>query len=160
MALTRSYDDPGAFAGVEVVTTGKFAPNSAGTNALAQVVTVVDQSGVGAAASASSRIPSSAANTNPTVAKASAGSLYTVTGYNASAGVIYLKFYNKATAPTVGTDVPVLTLALPALSAFSFNLNGFPFTTGIAYGMATGAADNSAVAVAAGDVLGLNVTYS
>lgn len=107
-----------------------------------------------------SRIPSSAATTNPTVAKASAGSLFFVNGFNSSATVTYLKFYNKATAPTVGTDTPVLTLALPATSAFVYDLSGFAFATGIAYGLTTDAADAGTTAVAAGAILGLNVVYA
>lgn len=107
-----------------------------------------------------SRIPSSAATTNPTVAKASSGRLFSVNGYNASAGVIYLKFYDEASPPTVGTDVPVLTLALPPTSVFDYPLGGFVLPTGIAYGLTTGAADNSSTAIGAGDILGLNVGFS
>lgn len=113
-----------------------------------------------AAPTASSRIPSAAATTNATSAKASAGRLYGVNGLNAAAAVRYIKFYDKATAPTVGTDVPVLTLALAASVPFAFNWpTGFVFATGIAYGMVTGAADNSTAALTAADVLGLNVAY-
>lgn len=108
-----------------------------------------------------SRIPSAAATTNATSAKASQGKLYSVNGHNAAAAVRYIKFYNKATAPTVGTDTPVLTFACPATSSFSFQIpNGFLFTVGIGYGMVTGAADNSTAALTAGDVLGLNVMYA
>lgn len=110
-----------------------------------------------------SRIASSEASTNPTVAKASAGKLFSVNGFHAHTGSTpnYLKFYDKATAPTVGTDVPVLTLVLPApKEAFLYDLGGLVFTNGIAYGLTTSAADNSSTAVAAGDVLGLNVVYA
>lgn len=109
---------------------------------------------------ATSRIPSAAASTNATSAKASAGDLHCISGYNAAVAVRYLKFYAKATAPTVGTDVPVITLALPASSAFNINLNGHYIATGIAYAMTTGAADNDTGALTAGDVLGLTVTYA
>ena len=111
-------------------------------------------------ATGSSRIPSSANSTNPTVAKASAGKLFLATGYNSSATVTYLKFYDKATAPTVGTDTPVLSLPLPATAVFAFDLSGFQFTTGVSYGLTTAAADNGTTAVAAGAILGLNVTYA
>lgn len=110
--------------------------------------------------SAASRIPSAAASVNATSAKASAGDLHMVNGYNAKASVVYIKFYNKATAPTVGTDVPVLTLACPPSAAFSFNLNGYYFSTGIAYGLTTDAADAGTTALLAGDVLGLTITYA
>ncbi len=110
--------------------------------------------------STTSRIPSSANSVNATAAKASAGKLYSVNGFNSSASVTYLKFYDKATAPTVGTDTPVLTLALPALSVFSYDLGGLAFATGIGYGLTTVAADNGTTAVAAGAILGLNVVYA
>lgn len=114
---------------------------------------------VGTGGSSAGRLPSSAANTNPTVLKGSAGSVYSVNCTNAAAAVRYLKFYDKATAPTVGTDTPVLTIAIP-VGAFSLNLGGFPFATGISYGIVTGAADNNTTAGSAGDILGLNITYT
>lgn len=108
-----------------------------------------------------SRIVSAAADTNATSAKATPGTLYSVKGYNAAAAARYLKFYDKASAPTVGTDTPVLTIYLPATTAFVLDWPaGRYFATGIAYGMVTGSADNSAAALTAGDVLGLNVEYA
>ena len=107
-----------------------------------------------------SRIPSSANTTNATAAKASAGKLFSVNGYNSTATVTYLKFYDKATAPTVGTDTPALTLALPASAAFNYDLGGIAFATGIGYGLTTVAADNGTTAPAAGAILGLNVVFN
>ena len=107
-----------------------------------------------------SRIPSSANTTNATAAKASAGKLFSVNGYNSTATVTYLKFYDKATAPTVGTDTPALTLALPASAAFSYDLGGIAFAIGIGYGLTTVAADNGTTAPAAGAILGLNVVFN
>jgi hypothetical protein len=92
-----------------------------------------------------SRILSAAADTNATSAKASPGTLYSVKGFNAAGAARYLKFYDKASAPTVGTDTPVLTIYLPASTA---------------YGMVTAGADNSTAALTAGDVLALNVEYA
>ena len=109
------------------------------------------------------RLVSSAASVNATSAKASAGRLYQAFGYNASGSVIYLKIYNKATAPTVGTDTPVLTVPLPPSSAFVFDFAGSVgayFSTGIAYGLTTDSADAGTTAVAAGAVLGLNLGYA
>lgn len=113
-----------------------------------------------APASSVSRIVSAAASVNSTSAKASAGSLFFVSGYNAAAAVRYLKFYDKASAPTIGTDAPVLTLALPATSAFNIDLHGLSFATGIGYGLTTGAADNNTTALTAADVVGLCVVYA
>jgi hypothetical protein len=97
---------------------------------------------------------SSAATTNATVMKASAGNLYNVAVSNTGASPAYLKLYNKTTAPTVGTDVPVLTIAIPAsgVLVLPFGAQGFRFATGIAYAITGAAADNDTTAVAAAQV--------
>src|SRR5581483_5493004 len=56
----------------------------------------------------------SAASTNATSVKASAGRLYQIHLCNTSAALKFVKFYNKASAPTVGTDTPVATYPLAA----------------------------------------------
>lgn len=113
------------------------------------------------AATNNSRIISAAATTNATSAKASAGTLYHATAYNAAATARYLKFYNKASAPTVGTDTPTHTFYMPPTTAFRFDWpNGFTFATGIAYALTTGGADADTGALTAADVLALNVEYA
>lgn len=77
-----------------------------------------------------------------------------------SAATIYLKFYNKASAPTVGTDVPILTVpvAAGALWSAEYGRFGKRFATGLAIAI-TGAAvatDTTAVAVGAQ----LSLTYN
>lgn len=112
---------------------------------------------------AASRIASAAANTNPTSAKATAGNVFRIAGNNVKASVVYLKIYNKATAPTVGTDVPVLTIPIPASAVFNIDIGGafgFYLGTGIAYGFTTDAADNGTTALSAGDVLDFCLTYA
>lgn len=106
-----------------------------------------------------SRIPSSAATNNATVAKASYGGLHVVTGYNNNAAIRYLKFFDKATAPVPGTDTPFLTITLPPTTAFGLNFDGLKFMNGIGYALVTGAGDADNTAVGAGDILGLNVCY-
>jgi hypothetical protein len=112
--------------------------------------------------SSNNRLLSAAATTNATSVKASAGRLYKIRGQNASASVRWLKLYNKATAPTVGTDTPVYTFALAASSVIDidFGLLGLYFSTGIAFALTTGSADNDTGALTAGDVLGLNSMYA
>lgn len=113
--------------------------------------------------SATSRIASTAASVNATSAKASAGNVYKIFGNNTKASVIYLKIYNKATAPTVGTDTPVLTIPIAASGRFDIDIggaNGFYLGTGIAYGFTTDAADAGTTALLAGDILGFTLTYS
>lgn len=94
----------------------------------------------------------SAATTNATSVKASAGTVGSlVVTNNHATNIAYLKLYNKATAPTVGTDTPVQTYALAALGggvAIDFS-NGLAFGTGIAFALTGGmaVADTAAVAV-------------
>ena len=100
----------------------------------------------------------SAASTNATSLKGSAGVLGIVYAVNLNAAVRYLKFYNKATAPTVGSDTPVLTLPIPASTTgagFALNVgpNGWSFSTGIAYATTTGIADADTGAVAANEII-------
>lgn len=98
----------------------------------------------------------SAASTNATVVKASAGAVGFIYAVNLNAAVRYLKLYNKASAPTVGTDTPVATLPIPASTTgagFMIPIpNGVAFTTGIAYATTTGAADSDTAAVAANEI--------
>ncbi len=101
-----------------------------------------------------------AANTtNSAVIKASAGAVLSVSAFNASGATRYVKFYDKATAPTVGTDVPYRVVAIPATSskeiAFPY---GDTYALGIGVGIVTGAAVTDATAPTAGDVQ-LTVNY-
>jgi hypothetical protein len=99
----------------------------------------------------------SAASTNATSVKASAGLVGFVFAVNLNAAVRYLKFYNKASSPTVGTDTPVATLPIPAsTTGAGFMLpipGGAQFTTGVAYAVTTGVADADTGAVAANEIL-------
>lgn len=108
------------------------------------------------------RLLSSAATTNATSVKAAAGDLFKVSGNNTVASKRYLKLYNKASAPTVGTDTPVLTFVLPASAPFAIDLgtSGQYFATGIAFAITGAAADADTTAIAAGDIECLNLTYA
>lgn len=96
----------------------------------------------------------SAATTNATSVKSSAGTAYSVTASNTGAAAAFVKLYNKASAPTVGTDVPVLTIPVPAGGVVNINLGsmGHRFTTGIALAITNLAADSDTTAVAASQV--------
>ena len=111
---------------------------------------------------ATTRLLSSAATTNATSAKAAAGDLFKVLGNNTVASKRYLKLYNKASAPTVGTDTPVLTFVLPASAPFAIELGatGHYFSAGIAFAITGAAADADTTAIAAGDIECLNLTYA
>lgn len=87
----------------------------------------------------------STAGLNSSVQKASAGNLFEITVSNPTATPAYVKLYNKATAPTVGTDVPVMTIPVAATAAgvgtvsIPFGNIGKRFTAGIGVAI-TGAA--------------------
>jgi hypothetical protein len=105
----------------------------------------------------------SLATTNAVSLKNSGGNLYSILAIGLTSTVRYLKLYNKASVPTVGTDVPVMTIPVPANTqgagvalAFSIGVN---FPLGIAFAITSGSADSDTGAVGAGDVI-LNLTYA
>lgn len=103
--------------------------------------------------SSTSTALNSAATTNATALKASAGLVYTLAAHNTTATTKYIRLYNKATAPTVGTDIPVWVIAIPAISSKEIVFDvGLKFATGIGYAITGGATATDATAVAAGDV--------
>lgn len=83
---------------------------------------------------------------------------------NPGANVNYLRLYNKATAPTCGTDVPIMRIPLLPTSATSsngqfsmgFDDTRFPLGVGFCVTKGTGA-DNDATAADAG--LFINLGY-
>jgi hypothetical protein len=96
-----------------------------------------------------------AASTNATNLKASAGNLLNVDVFNVAAYTVFLKLYDKASAPTVGTDTPVMTIPIPASTGFSREyLYGRPFATGIAYAITKLQADSDTTVLVAGDATG------
>jgi len=108
-----------------------------------------------------SKLASAAATNNSTNMKSSAGKLFAVQGFKATATACWVKFFNKASAPTVGTDLPFISFYCPASAPFSFPFpNGIQFSTGIGYCIVAGASETDNTAVAAGDVLNLNILYT
>jgi hypothetical protein len=101
----------------------------------------------------------SAASTNATSLKASAGLLYGFCISNANAAARYFKLYNKASAPTVGTDTPVTTIQVPAngtvIRAYPV---GMTFSTGIAWA-ATGLITNADTTAIAANDLSIDIDY-
>lgn len=106
----------------------------------------------------SSEVPSltfhrvSLASNNAAVIKASAG---TVTGwkiYNNTGHAVYVKLFNKATAPVPGSDTPQNTIGVDAgLGEVNPTSAGLSFTTGIGISITSGIADSDNTPVAAGD---------
>jgi hypothetical protein len=96
----------------------------------------------------------SAATTNVTSVKTTAGNLYAVTWSNMSANPRYLKLYNKASAPTIGTDIPVMVIPLAANASGTIEMGtlGVRFSTGIAYAVTGNSPDADATVIVAGEV--------
>lgn len=101
----------------------------------------------------------SAASTNATSVKASAGTIGNIVVSNGAAAARFLKIYNLAVAPTVGTSTPVLTLLVPAGQTVSVPFSGgMRLATGIALATTTGIAVADATAVALND-LAIHIDY-
>lgn len=96
-----------------------------------------------------------AATTNAANIKASAGQVTSWDFSNNGAAFAYVKLYNKASAPTVGTDAIAHVIGIPAGGSKSMTLT-YPltFTTGISIAVTTGAIDSDATAPAINQVLG------
>lgn len=104
----------------------------------------------------------SAASTNATSVKASAGQIYGIQVFNTNASARYLKLYDKASSPTVGTDTPVKVITIPGATTGAGAVLNFPvgiaFTSGIALATTTGAADSDSTGVAASEIV-INLDY-
>ena len=94
------------------------------------------------------------------VGAAGAHQLYGWYLFNAASAIRYVKFYDKATAPVVGTDTPVLTIPLPAESGANVEYSvGIPFTLGIGIGATTAVADADTGAPGANEVIAAILYY-
>lgn len=97
-----------------------------------------------------------AASTNATSVKASAGQVYGWALYNNTAAAKFVKIYNKASSPTVGTDTPAFTIIVPASGGTNVEWsNGIPLGTGIALAITGVVSDGDTTAVAVDDVTGV-----
>jgi hypothetical protein len=112
------------------------------------------------AATGIARLASAAASTNAALVSPGATKVLFVVANNTADADRYLKLYDKATAPTVGTDVPKMTIGLPP-GAFALEIaSGVQFQSGLGYALTGAAADNDTTALTAADVTGLNIGYA
>lgn len=101
----------------------------------------------------------SAASTNDTLVLARPGVISQITLGNHDATHAFVKLYNKATAPVVGTDVPLATLLIPGKGMLIVPLRfGLEFSIGIGFGFSTNPAITDTTAVAANQIVGF-ITY-
>lgn len=104
----------------------------------------------------------SAASTNSTSVKASAGAVYSIVAVNTTATLYYLKFYDKAAAPTCASDTVVMTIPVPASATGGPPVQvspqfGIGFANGIGFCLTGGLADNDNTNAASG--VAINIVY-
>lgn len=101
-----------------------------------------------------------AASTNATSVAAGGRVLHAYDFFNGTASTVYVKLYNKATAPTVGTDTPLLTVGVSAGQGAALPLprgaGGFPL--GLALAVTANPAASDTTAVATGVIVNLFYT--
>lgn len=101
----------------------------------------------------------SAATTNGALVITGTSGLTSLYATNTGAGAAFVKLYNKATAPVVGTDIPEMVIPIPAavaglpgVAAPNIGFIGMRFSLGLGIAITGGAADTDTSAVAAGQV--------
>lgn len=139
--------------GTSVTVSGK-STNAINASKIVKLATSTNSIGTVQTATPTAFSLSSAATTNATSVKATAGTVFQVTASNVGAAAAFLKLFNLATAPTVGTSVPFLTLPVPATGVLNIPLGalGMRFATGIAFSVTNLIADTDATVIAAAQV--------
>jgi hypothetical protein len=102
----------------------------------------------------------SAATTNGNLIITGTSGLQAFYATNEGASVAYVKLYNKATAPTVGTDVPEMTIPIPAAVGgvpgvsppIDPGFSGFRFALGLGIAITRNAVYTDTTAVGSGEV--------
>lgn len=94
----------------------------------------------------------STASTNAANFRSTPATLSEVAAFNPTAATVYVKLYNKATAPTLASDVPVLVIPLAPNQGASLEFGpiGKRFSNGISIAITAGPLNTDAVAVGAG----------
>jgi hypothetical protein len=129
-----------------------------GTVTTVSTVTAVTAAGT-PTAPATPYILNSAATTNGALVLTGTSGLHAFYATNTGASAAFVKLYNKATAPVVGTDVPAMILPVPAavggvpgVANLAIGNQGFRFALGLGIAITGGVADTDTTAVAAGQV--------
>lgn len=101
----------------------------------------------------------SAATTNGALVLTGTSGLQAFYATNEGATAAYVKLYNKATAPTVGTDIPEMIIPIPAAASGvpgvanpRIGFSGFRFPLGLGIAITANAVYTDTIAVAAGQV--------
>jgi len=101
----------------------------------------------------------SAATTNGALILTGTSNVSSFYATNEGASVAYIKLYNKATAPTVGTDVPEMILPVPAavggvpgVANPNIGFHGLRFALGLGIAITRNAVFSDTTAIGAGEV--------
>lgn len=101
----------------------------------------------------------SAASTNGAMILTGTSNVSSFYATNEGATAAYIKLYNKATAPTVGTDVPEMTIPVPAavsgvpgVATIPIGFHGFRFALGLGIAITRNAVHTDTTAIGAGEV--------
>mgnify|MGYP005614459527 CR=1 FL=1 len=101
----------------------------------------------------------SAATTNGALILTGTSNVSSFYATNEGAKAAYIKLYNKATAPTVGTDVPEMTIPVPAavigvpgVATIPIGFHGFRFALGLGIAITRNAVHTDTTAIGAGEV--------
>lgn len=104
----------------------------------------------------------SASGTNANAVQAGNTQVFGWSICNTNASARYVKIYDKATPPTVGTDIPVATIMIPGSTSGAvvnqMSPMGIRLFTGLAFAITGGIADTDATGITANDVA-LNIYY-
>jgi len=101
----------------------------------------------------------SGATTNGALILTGSSGLSAFYATNEGASAAYVKLYNKATAPTVGSDVPEMIITVPAAAAgvpgaamLPMGFHGFRFALGLGIAITRNAVFSDTTAIGAGEV--------
>jgi hypothetical protein len=125
-----------------------------GTQPVSGTVTATVTGGTVLPVTPTTTFTNSAATTNPVLIKNTAGTLWSIAASNTNAATRFLKVFNLTAAPTVGTSVPVFTVAIPSNGTVLVNggANGLRFATGISLSITGAAGDLDTTVIGAGEV--------
>lgn len=145
--ISTAYTSGTATLEYTTVTTGNLNPTG---NSQAVSGTVTANQGTLATGTNYSLVTT--ASTNLAVVKSTNGNLFELTASNPTATPAFVKLYNKATAPVLASDVPIMTLPVPASGfvAFAPGGQGKRFAAGIAIAVTGAIAATDATNTVAG----------
>jgi hypothetical protein len=115
-----------------------------------------DSTSVAVSAPSNSSAFVTAASTNSALIKTGTRKLQGYVFHNIAAYTVWVKLYDKATAPVVGTDVPKLVIPVAAGAQVWLPKigDGVTFTNGLGIGATKAAADTDTTVTVANDVRG------